>query len=104
VLDHGLTGGIAVRDITAGVEVTCDYRTFRHEDPWEFRCACGSPDCLGTVRSSTGEVPAEVVEEWTARMKPALAVAATVVQEIPVRSGSVVEAYRSGHGDLEKKR
>lgn len=102
VLDHGLTGGITVRDIAAGEEVTCDYRTFRHDDPWEFRCACGSPDCLGAVRSGTGPVPVEVVQEWAARMKPALAVASTIVQEIPVRSGSVVEVCRGGNRDLEK--
>lgn len=102
VLDHGLAGGIAVRDIAAGEEVTCDYRTFRHDDPWEFRCACGSPDCLGTVRSVTGSPPAEVVRTWERRMAPALSAATAVPQEIPFRSGSVVEVPRGAHHGLGK--
>jgi len=38
---------IAVRDIKAGEEVTCDYGTFNLEEP--LLCACGSPHCRGSV-------------------------------------------------------
>jgi hypothetical protein len=38
---------IAVRDIKAGEEVTCDYGTFNLEEP--LLCACGSPNCRGRI-------------------------------------------------------
>ncbi|SDG02154.1 SET domain-containing protein [Sinosporangium album] len=119
VLDHGLAGGIAVRDIHAGEEVTCDYRTFRYDDPWEFACACGSRECARVVRPGSGgsggtggtvgsagragaagpagEPPREVVSAWRRRMAPALRAAERVPQEIPLRRGSVVvvERHRS---------
>jgi hypothetical protein len=38
---------IAVRDIAAGEEVTCDYGTFNLEEP--MTCACGSVHCRGQV-------------------------------------------------------
>jgi hypothetical protein len=38
---------IAVRDIAAGEEVTCDYGTFNLEEP--MTCACGSPHCRGQI-------------------------------------------------------
>ena len=38
---------IAVRDIAAGEELTCDYRTLNLESP--MMCACGSSSCTGSV-------------------------------------------------------
>lgn len=38
---------IAVRDIKAGEEVTCDYGTFNLEEP--LTCACGSVHCRGQI-------------------------------------------------------
>jgi hypothetical protein len=38
---------IAVRDIAAGEQVTCDYRTLNLESPME--CQCGSSQCTGAV-------------------------------------------------------
>jgi hypothetical protein len=38
---------VAVRDIVAGEEVTCDYGTFNLEEP--MPCSCGTPSCRGTV-------------------------------------------------------
>jgi hypothetical protein len=38
---------IAVRDISAGEQVTCDYGTFNLEEP--LTCACGSTHCRGQV-------------------------------------------------------
>ncbi len=89
VLDHGLAGGLAVRDIRAGEEVTGDYRTFRYDTPWEFDCHCGSAGCAGTVRSTGGAPPTGLAGGWQRRMAPALAVAATVPQELPLRAGRV---------------
>ncbi|WP_030394681.1 SET domain-containing protein-lysine N-methyltransferase [Kitasatospora purpeofusca] len=89
VLDHGLAGGLAVRDIRAGEEVTGDYRTFRYDEPWEFDCRCGAGSCPGSVRSSAGGPPAELAGEWDRRMAPALAAAAGVPQELPLRAGQV---------------
>src|SRR5262249_33772840 len=44
---------IAVRDIAAGEEVTCDYGTFNLEEP--LVCACGSPQGRGrTVQEASG--------------------------------------------------
>lgn len=90
VLDYGLGVGIAVRDIKAGEEVTIDYRTFGRELPWEFACSCGSPTCVGTVRSIAGPVPATLAAEWRQRMALALERARNIPQEIPLREGSVV--------------
>jgi hypothetical protein len=90
VLDYGLAAGIAVRDIAAGEEVTCDYRTFRHDDAWEFSCTCGSRACLGVVRSISGDYPAGLASDWRARMEPALARARALSQEIPLSAGSVL--------------
>jgi hypothetical protein len=89
-LDYGLGVGIAVRDIKAGEEVTIDYRTFRHELPWEFACSCGAPMCVGTVRSIAGPVPARLAAEWRQRMALALERARNIPQEIPLKGGSVV--------------
>lgn len=90
VLDYGLSVGIAVRDIKAGEEVTIDYRTFRHELPWEFACSCGTPTCVETVRFIPGAVPANLTDEWRERMAPALERARNIPQEIPLREGGVV--------------
>ncbi|TAM54242.1 MAG: SET domain-containing protein-lysine N-methyltransferase [Paraburkholderia sp.] len=90
VLDYGLGVGIAVRDAKAGEEITIDYRTFRHELSWEFACSCGTPACVGKVRSVAGSIPATLVAAWQERIAPALERARNLPQEIPLREGSVV--------------
>jgi hypothetical protein len=92
VLDYGLAVGVAVRDIAAGDEMTCDYRTFRYDGPWEFACACGSPRCLGMIRSRPGEYPSELVAHWQQQLTLALPAAKMAEQEISLRSGSVTAA------------
>ena len=39
---------IAIRDIAAGEEITCDYATLNLEEP--LMCQCGSPRCRGIVK------------------------------------------------------
>ncbi|MFJ5726877.1 SET domain-containing protein [Streptomyces paradoxus] len=89
-LDHGLAAGIAVRDIRAGEEVTCDYRTFTADEPWEFTCRCGTPSCAGTVRTAADGAGEALTRTWRQRMEPALAAARTLPQRIPPRPGSVL--------------
>ena len=89
VLDAGLSAGVAVRDIAKGEEVACDYRGFRYEDPWEFLCDCGSPDCVGPLRSTRGEPPAALAAMWSERLQRALTVAASVPQETTILSGDI---------------
>ncbi|HEY0021495.1 MAG TPA: SET domain-containing protein [Longimicrobium sp.] len=72
VLDSLRGYALAVDDIAPGQELTYDYRVFVHEPPWSFACACGSPECVGTIRSSRALAPG-VVEAWNARLAPALA-------------------------------
>ncbi|WJK33070.1 hypothetical protein [Solwaraspora sp. WMMA2065] len=72
-----------------GTEATCDYRGFRFEDPWSFRCRCGSAACAGTVRATALTPDSELTERWASLLLPAIAAAARVPQETPVRGGDV---------------
>ena len=42
---------IAIRTITEGEEISWDYSTTLTDDDWSMRCACGAPDCRGTIGS-----------------------------------------------------
>lgn len=42
----------ARRSIQAGEQITMDYATFSNECMDQFVCACGSPDCRGTIRGT----------------------------------------------------
>lgn len=48
VLDFGLDFGIAVRNIKAGEEICCDYRTWNNEE-WKMICMCDADGCIGVV-------------------------------------------------------
>jgi len=48
-LSTGYGFEIAVRDIAPGDELTDDYGLLNIDQP--FACACGSPDCRGTIRT-----------------------------------------------------
>jgi SET domain-containing protein len=98
VLDVGLAVGVAIRDIRQGEEVTCDYRGFRYEDPWRFRCTCGSARCVGTVESTQGTLDATLACRWTEQLDAALAVATSVPQETAVLSGDI-HGEPVGQGD-----
>lgn len=96
VLDYGLSVGITVVAVSRGDELTCDYRTFRFDDPWSFRCDCGTAVCTGSVTSSRGKVPPDLTREWRRRMAAALDAAGQVPQETTVTSGDI-NGYR--HAD-----
>lgn len=89
VLDIGLSVGIAVRDIQTGEEVTCDYRGFRYEQPWQFPCRCGTPQCAGTIESTKGWPAPTLIAGWISRLETALAAATQVPQETAVLGGDV---------------
>ncbi|MEV4121657.1 hypothetical protein [Micromonospora sp. NPDC049645] len=89
VLDTGLSVAVTVRDLRRGTEVTCDYRSFRYEDAWQFTCRCGTADCVGTVTATTGDPPAQLLAQWSARLDAALELAHLVPQETTVLSGDI---------------
>lgn len=41
---------IAIRDIAVGEELTFNYNTTEWNMAAPFACACGAPDCAGTIR------------------------------------------------------
>jgi D-alanine-D-alanine ligase-like ATP-grasp enzyme len=45
---------LAIRDITAGEELTLDYATLYDENFLEFDCQCGSLNCRGIIRGISG--------------------------------------------------
>lgn len=92
VLDYERGVGLTVRDVKAGEEVTIDYRTFHHELPWEFKCSCRTPACVGTVRPIAGRVPGALSAQWRRRMAPALEQAGRIPQEIALRECGAVLA------------
>ncbi len=102
VLDVGLSVGLAVRAIRRGQEVTCDYRSFRYEDPWSFECQCGTAQCTGTVSATTGEPPRELLAKWSESLLPALTAALETPQETTVLGGDIHAVagseWRLAHG------
>ncbi|HTD23088.1 MAG TPA: SET domain-containing protein [Terriglobales bacterium] len=71
VLDYGLDFGIAIRDIAAGEEILCDYRTFLSDPGWKVDCRCGSPHCSRTI-SPALPLPDGLVDLWTVKTLYAL--------------------------------
>lgn len=89
VLSYGLAVGIAVHDIHAGDEATCDYRGFRYEQPWRFRCRCGTTECVDVVESRSDALDSALISRWTERLVPSVAAAAMVPQETAVLAGDI---------------
>jgi hypothetical protein len=50
---------IAIREITAGEQITFDYSTTMDEDDFEFDCMCGSSRCRGRI-GDFKQLPAEL--------------------------------------------
>jgi hypothetical protein len=76
-LSPGTDFELAVRDIAAGEQITCDYSSLNLED--DMPCLCGSPSCRGVVSSrSFGDLAAE----WDRKLQSAVAMASTVPQPL----------------------
>ena len=57
--DPTLYDQVALTDIAAGCEITCDYTRFDWgADGYDFDCLCGAPDCLGRI-DGFGGLPRE---------------------------------------------
>jgi hypothetical protein len=55
----------ALRDITAGGQITFDYSTTMDEDDFEFDCLCGSAVCRGKIRDFK-HLPGELKRKYLA--------------------------------------
>ncbi len=94
VLDYGLDFCIAARDISAGEEITQDYRTFASDPPEAFNlaCTCGAATCCGLVRPSP-RIPDALLQAWNAKLVPALASALTVPQPLAAQLTTLSAIY-----------
>jgi hypothetical protein len=59
---------VAIRDIEAGEEITCDYAALNLEEP--FVCACPSPRCRHTIRPDDFETSAGVLDPLVRQALP----------------------------------
>lgn len=41
---------VAIKDISAGDEISWDYSTTMYNNPWKMKCMCGAKKCRGTIR------------------------------------------------------
>lgn len=48
---RGTVSVVAMRDLTAGDEITIDYATIEGDPLWEMACCCGAANCRKVVRS-----------------------------------------------------
>jgi hypothetical protein len=71
VLDFGLDFGVAVRDIHAEEEVTCDFRTFTADPAWSLTCRCRASGCAGRL-TPQGGLNLHLQREWSRRVEEAL--------------------------------
>ncbi len=68
---------IAIRDIYPGEEITDEYGIFNIEEP--IQVTCGHEDCRGVVRREDFD---EYYREWDEKIRPALALVASVEQPL----------------------
>lgn len=73
----GCCADVAVRDLEAGEELSCDYGELCPSQP--MRCACGSPACRGVVRPGDAE---RLGASWSEQSEAALALAHRVPQPL----------------------
>ncbi|GCF10363.1 SET domain-containing protein [Dictyobacter arantiisoli] len=92
-LDFGLDFCVAIRNIQAGEEVTCDYRTFSSDPPWTLTCHCNTPHCIGTFRSTDG-YNSEVQRQWANKLEPILPLIRTVEQPLHTILMQASSSYR----------
>ena len=77
MLGVGQSLEFAVRDITAGEEITCEYGGLNIASP--LRCYCGAPNCRGWIRA---EDVLHHAERWDAQARLAVALSAAVPQPL----------------------
>ena len=68
---------IAVRDVAAGEQVTCDYGILNMIDA--FDCRCGAPSCRGRISAKNAE---RFVDAWDRRAQDAFDLACTMQQAL----------------------
>jgi hypothetical protein len=58
----------AITPVALNTEITCDYGTFETMPGWTMRCACGEPNCRGTITDKDNLLPElqERLGEWFA--------------------------------------
>ncbi|WP_405773629.1 SET domain-containing protein [Streptomyces sp. NBC_00859] len=93
VLDTGLDFGVAVRDIAAGEEVTCDYATFTEDGGWSMECRCHSPRCRHLITTEQGG-DLMIRSRWRGQVESALRHAAEVDQPLHDVLVELSEPYR----------
>lgn len=76
-LSPGVDYELAVRDLAPGDEVTCDYGALNLEAA--FGCLCGAPRCRGIITPDDFDL---MVPRWDARLRAAVADAASVPQPL----------------------
>lgn len=76
-LSPGVDFELAVRDIEAGEEITCDYSSLNLEQ--DLDCLCGSPRCRGRI--SSGDF-ADLAPQWDEQLQRAVAQARNVTQPL----------------------
>ncbi|MGP3948146.1 SET domain-containing protein [Streptomyces sp. 7N604] len=99
VLDLGLDFGVAVRDIAAGEEVTCDYATFVEDIGWSMACRCRGPRCRGLITTEQGGDP-EIRGRWREQVEGALRQLAAVDQPLHDVLTELSEPYRRALGGM----
>lgn len=63
-MSPGLSFEVAIRDIEVGEELVCDYATLNLEAP--FECACGLPECRGTIEPTDFD---RFAERWDVELR-----------------------------------
>jgi hypothetical protein len=100
VLDFGLDFGVAVRDIAAGEEVTCDFRTFTDDPFWQVACRCRTAGCAGYLTPQDGVDP-RLQTEWRTRVHRALEHLIQAPQPLDdelIECSALYRKLRSGEG------
>jgi hypothetical protein len=96
-LSPGVDFELAVRDIEAGEEITCDYTSLNLEQ--DLRCLCGHPACRSVVSSDDFEGLAPV---WDERLRAAVRHVTSVPQPLLswVRDAGQLERWAQSPDEL----
>lgn len=94
-LSPGVDFELAVRDISAGEEITCDYSSLNLEQ--ELECLCGSPNCRGRIARTQF---ARLAPLWDQQLREAVRLSQEVEQPLLqwVRDRVLLESW-AAHPD-----